>query len=411
MLSDFCSVSENEYDDFVGLRIADGLPSVVFPRGFSLSNDDKQLRRDVLRLLSAIQKFGGNREGEKPEFTSGERQDSFPFISYQYIIQDFMAHGYYTEKEVRYVKALKGKINWKRTIQQQQPQLDGENVVYLDFTVKTNKINDNNLITKIHEYCVYESFRMIGWLFVSTEALPKKPSIPFNRRQFLTTLQAELSTTFNDSKKRLLQNMINVVQCAEEFTSATPKVTFGVNRFEYIWEDMINYVFGEDDRERYFPHAHWHIIRHNGYDVQSSELRPDTIAKVDEKVFILDAKYYKFGVTGNPMHLPATDSVQKQITYGEFVDANHFGEQNSIFNAFIMPFNKGAAQQPYKFVSVATADWKAYNAETPNYYYVLGILLDTRYLMTSYTKHNTSEIMKLCSLIESSLQTYRAMNT
>lgn len=35
MLSDFCSVSENEYDDFVGLRITDGLPSVVFPRGFS----------------------------------------------------------------------------------------------------------------------------------------------------------------------------------------------------------------------------------------------------------------------------------------------------------------------------------------------------------------------------------------
>ena len=108
------------------------------------------------------------------------QQTELQLLSYQYIIQDFLAHGYYIEKEVQYAEATKGKISWKRTIQQQRPQIDGNNAVYLSFIVRQNKINDNNLITRIHEYCVYESFRNLGWLY--TPAMPKKPTITFNKK-------------------------------------------------------------------------------------------------------------------------------------------------------------------------------------------------------------------------------------
>ena len=63
MLNGFCTVSTSEYDDFVGLKFVEGKPKVTFPRGFRLSNDDNQTRKDILRLLSCIQKFSGRREG------------------------------------------------------------------------------------------------------------------------------------------------------------------------------------------------------------------------------------------------------------------------------------------------------------------------------------------------------------
>ena len=74
-------------------------------------------------------------------------------------------------------------------------------------------------------------------------------------------------------------------------------------------------VFGESNKDIYFPHAKWHII--NREKTESSALEPDTVMKLNGKFYILDAKYYKFGITGLPMHLPATSSIQKQITYGD----------------------------------------------------------------------------------------------
>lgn len=408
MIRDFCTVSENEYDDFVGLRFRDGLPHVIFPRGFSLADDEKCLRRDIIRLLATIQKFSGRSEGERSKNTLGEETLSFPLLSYQYIIHDFLTHGYYTENEVHYVKESRGKINWKRTIQQIQPQIDHENIVYLDFVVKRNQINSNNLLTKIHEYCVYESFRKLGWLYLSSESLPKKPALKLNKKLFISILRQAFNNTFNDRKKQLFQSMINVISQATENHAEDYKAAFGVHRFEHVWEGMIDYVFGVDNREEFFPHARWHILSGTEYNIESSVLIPDTIMKFEEKIYILDAKYYKFGITKNPLHLPATDSIQKQITYGEHVETKHFAERNDIFNAFLMPFNRGSTENPpYKFVSVGTADWKTYAPSSPNYDYVLGILVDTTYLMQTYAKHNQSEIQHLSSLIEESLATYR----
>lgn len=406
MVREYCRVSEFEGDDFVGLKYVDQRPMVVFPRGFCLSEDERQLRRDVLRLLSTIAKFSGHREGEKICNHTGDITLSFPFLSYQYVIYDFLAHGYYTENEVRYVEQPRGKINWKRTIQQEQPQIENSNVVYLNFIVKQSHVNQNNLITKIHEYCVYQSFAKLGWLYTDIDALPPKPAIRFNKRLFIVMLRQALSNTFNERKRLLFQSMINIIAEVDEKTSENHNDSFGVERFDHVWEEMIDYVYGDDDRALYYPHANWHIIQGRGGTYQSSELRPDTVVKIIDKVYILDAKYYKYGITRNPMHLPATDSIQKQITYGDYVEKKELAHKNKIFNAFIMPF-QSLTDEPYQFVAVGTADWKIYGPDTANHEYVLGILVDTTHLLRTYTKRNFSEIERLTQLIEDSLEDYR----
>lgn len=413
MLKEIIKVSENSSDDFVGLKFIDGNPSIIFPRGYALSDDEKQIRKDIIKLIAAIQKFSGRKEGENIKNKIGEFDLSMPILSYQYIIYDFIAHGYYTEKETHYVGNTRGKINWKRTIQNEQPQINNGNVVYLNFITKTNRIKYNNLITKIHEYCVYESFLKIGWLFLGKEAKPKKPSIKFNKRIFSSVLKDELNNTFNDQKRHLFQAMLNIVNDENETINENFNAVFGVNRFEYVWEGMVDYVFGEDNKDEYFPHAKWHIVKDGGYSIESSTLEPDTIMLYDDKCYILDAKYYKFGITGNPQHLPGTASIEKQIVYGEYIEHQNkfYYDDTHIYNAFIMPFNANewGCETLYKFVSVGTADWKPVNSKK-NYEYVLGILVDTRFLVESYSKHKISEIEKLSNLIIESLDDYRDIN-
>lgn len=202
MRNGYCITSEESADNFVGIRFRDGVPEVVFPHGFALSADEKECRKDVFRLLAVLKRFTDRTEGS----TNSARKSTLsqlPITSYKYIIQDFLLHGYYTETEVRYIQSVKGKINWKRTIQQEQAQLDDGNIVYLNFQIKTNQIKENNLITQIHKYCVYQSFYRFGWLYLSTSYLPPEPSIRVNKKLFINCLSQALSNTFNDSKRKL----------------------------------------------------------------------------------------------------------------------------------------------------------------------------------------------------------------
>ena len=405
MLKECCSVCNFADDGFIGIHFKDGSPHVSFPRGYTISEDEDAIRKDILGLMAVLQRFSNQHESQSIS-NKGNNQTVFPILSYQYIIKDFITHGYYTEHEVEHRLDDHGKINWKRTIQQVQPQVDNGNVVYLNFIAKKS-INKVNILTKIHEFCVYESFSKLGWLYLSSNFLPQKPTIRFNKKMFLATLNDALKNTFNSDKKRLFSSMIDIINCSEEQV-ALKDFHYGVSRFEYVWENLIDYVFGESNKDIYFPHAKWHII--NGRYTESSALEPDTVMKYGGKFFILDAKYYKFGITGLSMHLPATSSIQKQITYGDYIAAKHFAESSDIYNAFIMPYAAGENDEPLKFVSVGTADWLEYTPQTEDYKYVLGILMDTKYIMRTYSRHNEKEILKMSQLILDSIHEYR-MNT
>ena len=75
-----------------------------------------------------------------------------------------------------------------------------------------------------------------------------------------------------------------------------------------------------------------------------------------------------------------------------------------------MPYAAREGDEHLKFVSVGTADWIEYSPETENYKYVLGILLDTKHIMQTYTRHNGREILDMSQLIIDSLDNYRGFN-
>ena len=250
---------------------------------------------------------------------------------------------------------------------------------------------------RIHQYCVYKSFLLFGWLYCSQDLLPQKPTIPFNKNLFLSSLQQALNSTFNDNKRKLFLSMINII-IADNDNIDVKNCSFGVDKFELIWEKIVDYTFGIDNKEKYFPHARWHIFEEDSIK-QSNALEPDTIMQYDGKTYVLDAKYYKYGITKNIKDLPTTSSIQKQITYGKYIQTNF---KEDVYNAFIMPY-KSINTDKYKFVGIATADWEKYDKDTCNYAYVLGILADTKWLISNITQYSMQEIEVLSALIETSL--------
>ena len=116
--------------------------------------------------------------------------------------------------------------------------------------------------------------------------------------------------------------------------------------------------------------------------------------------------------------MPDSSSINKQISYGEYVAVNDKfkAERDAgmeIYNAFLMPYN--AEQEIYSqitdnyfSVGEAVADWKQ---STESYQRVQGILVDVKFLIENNCKPNQSEIIKLAEVIKKSIENNNTRNT
>lgn len=401
----FVNIKDN-YDTFVGIKCIDGDIKINFPMGFSISNDDDGLRKDILLLINTLSQ---NTEKKESEFLGQAKKNNeaeFPIQAYIETIKDFYSNGYYKECEILYTVSKKGKINWNRTIKTQRPYIQDNQVYYLDFITKKNTVNEDNLITLIHEYCVHDSFMKIGWLFA--KGMPKKPQIKFNKNLFISIVTDKLSSTFNDRSRKLLINMLAIIKYTGD-SDAKVNYKYGTYRFEYVWEKMIDKVFGIENKAEYFPRTTWTL---NGRKFSNSSLEPDTIMIADNNVYVLDAKYYKFGVTGIPSHLPESTSINKQITYGEYIYEDKegkfrklHGEGMKVYNAFLMPFDlqdsKFKTSDNIVYIGEAESSWKIGLKE---YERIHGILIDMKYLMKKNIRKDESEISNLSSIINNAIK-------
>lgn len=106
--------------------------------------------------------------------------------------------------------------------------------------------------------------------------------------------------------------------------------------------------------------------------------------------YILDSKYYRFGYTGKEEDLPGTASIQKQITYGDYIKNNMEKFQiRETYNAFIMPYNRCAgpfkSNENIQYVGFAIPSWKD---NTHNHNVIHTFLIDLRYVVYTWSVNN-----------------------
>lgn len=402
-LKDKCRNNTNYGSDtFVGIDCTQGDISISFPLGYHISEDNEGVRKDILLLLNSIASTVGRKESKLYSENKSLDYVGFPIHAYMYIIADFFERGYYKERDVLYSVSTKGKIHWGKTIKTQVPYVQGTDIYYLDFVTRKSQINENEIITSIHEYCVYDSFCKMGWLF--TKYIPKTPTIKFNRKLFKNVIVSKLLNTYNDKNRKLFRNLIAVIDSIQDKDSSV-NFKYGTSRFEYVWEAMIDNVFGIVEKKEYFPQTVWKI-RNNSHD--NPCLEPDTIMVWNNDVYVLDAKYYKYGSTLNPKDMPESTSINKQITYGEYIDqAQKFKEKHgkdfTIYNAFILPFDSDEwhIENNIFHVGEAISNWKG---NRKIYERIQGVLLDVKSLMSIRVNQDASEIEKLAKCIQDGIR-------
>lgn len=390
-----CHVNSNdEGDSFVGVKADTDDAVIYFPIGYQLPANDDDLRADINNLFYVLAAFMKEDKVIEESKFAAPRTVDFPMHAYLRVIRDYLRTGrYYTETDPRYKTDTKGRASWPRTLREQRALIQKNGaLIFTDLTVRSDTPNADKKITQIHRYCVYEAFEKMGWLYVPY--MPQQPGPHPDNKEAIYILEKKLGTTHNDVEQELFSAMKAMLIYMDEKTY-DKQYFFGTDFFERIWEKMIDKAFGVEDKGQYFPNTRW--LLDYGRNRDNTPLQPDSIMIYNDKVYVLDAKLYRYGCNPNrPDYLPNSSDINKQLTYGEYIARTKGVPTDRLYNAFIMPFNSAdnrffvrdaAGNIVPGFtgdmgnVGEAVGDWK------PNpqaYERVQGIVMDTRFLMYNY---------------------------
>ena len=396
-IRDRCHVNTNDDgDSFVGVKADTDDAIIYFPIGYQLPANDDDLRVDINNLLGVLAAFmKEDRVIEVSKFEAPRTVD-FPMHAYLKVIRSFLRMGrYYIETDPQFRTDTKGKTSWPRTVREQRAlvQKNGS-LVFTNMTVRSVTPNANKQITQIHRFCVYEAFEKMGWLYVPF--MPDKPGPHPGIKESIYILDKKLVATNDDVEQELFNAMRDMLVYIDE-RSSDKQYFFGTDFFENVWERMIDKAFGVEDKEQYFPRTCW--LLDYGRDKEKRPLQPDTIMIYGDKCYVLDAKLYRYGWDPKPEHLPNSADINKQITYGEYIEQTSRLPNEKLYNAFIMPYNKEnnlfMLNSNFGNIGEAVSDWKA---NVKNYERIQGIVVDTRYLMYNYigTSDQQKKEMAVC---------------
>lgn len=393
-------------DKFVGIKIDNNRIEFHYPETFNLASEDKDLRKDIISILRSIELAKSLTRDKSSCNTKRNNEYVFPLKAFLWIINDYLTYGTYVNREKHYEERIKGKINWKKTMRN-NPAISHGNVVYTKI-VSERKNQTDNLLTEIYFFCVQKSIDAVGWIYnLSFDNRGVDYNRLFNEKKYINAINTELSRSFNDLKKMRLSNMKSVILGLDDNISSTNELIYGVDSYEYVFEKMIDMMFSRvNKKEDFYPNAFWDILYPKLEGVKSTNLMPDTISIKDKKVFILDAKYYRYGTTFDPRDLPETTSIQKQITYGEYIKKVKEEQYDDVFSAFIMPYNKykntniDKLHENIEFIGIARATWIDSDESSRK---IAGILIDTKFLVENWIKRCDKAFDDLMQMIETNV--------
>ena len=406
-------------DSFVGVKITDNkvvfhYPEACnFPEADSSGNiiDEKGAYKKILKIIKTLCLTKKSSSNDVINTRSDSEYET-PILSMLWLINDYLTYHQYINREKNFLKDTKGKISWKKTMRQIPFVQDTRAVYPVVFSV--HYLQKDDIIVDIYKYCVSDAINKIGWIYnLHLDDYLKSKKYKFNestKKMFLGVLRIELNKTFEDVKKIRLKHMINVIKGLDSEALETNQYVLGVDSYEYVFEAMLRNMLSDVERIKdFYPSAEWYVIQ-DDQTKNSSNLRPDIVMldKNNKKAYILDAKYYRYGITAQRSDLPDSTSIQKQITYSEYLKNSEYLNKKlkgySVYSAFVMPYNKSKNSfNIYKnlaIVGIATAPWDNSDAKSKSINNkVIGLLIDLEYLIDNWSLYNLDAVETLSNLI------------
>lgn len=385
-----------ENNSFVGIKIINNEYYLCFPLGFKVKRGTETYYKKILRYLYKTVLLTKSIENIKDDVYESNNDKVIPINSYIYLLSDYFANGTYKYNEVKYKLDNKGKINWKRTFRNNF-YVQNKAPIYLDTIVRYNK-KEHNIISLLQLYCVNKAIDMLVFLgdFHKPYSELTDQDISNNINYYNNLIDKELKNTNNDKKKLLLnhiKNIINDCNCSSHFIRS-----FGTINYHYSFEKMINKLFGNiNNLKEFYPTSLWYLDKdEEGFE--SSKLREDTIWKGKDLVYIIDSKYYRYGILEyNNDLLPNTSTIYKQIVYGDYVFKKlqkKDKKKYKIYNIFIIPSDRDNFLEYKGYAKMKLLD------DDQKFKKVYLLFINMNDLMDKYFNKDFNQIDKMIEIIE-----------
>jgi hypothetical protein len=377
------SICKNAIDgnSFVGIKYIEGKPEIHFPMSYNIPNENHECQKSIFSLFRTIY-ISNHYSKESLNGNFINPRNEMPIYSYLWLINDYLSNGLYSNRDIVYKKNENGKINWKKTLKS-NPLFTDNGAVFIN-TVTSKHIDINDIISRIQIRCLNIANQTIGFIYGNISV--PKDEVMFSNDYLISILRKEQIKTFVDRKKHLVNELINILSDSTYDIEVNRIRTYGTYNFEIVWEQIIDRMFGNiSDVSRFYPGTYYILEEPSGYNrVNNSRLRPDTIMDVEQRHFILDAKYYSFQ---NKQNLPSSSDIQKQITYADYME-KVLADGQEIYNAFIVPYdfnNQETESARIKYIGYGEAEWR--NGQKKTHDKISLILLDTRFALDCFSKY------------------------
>lgn len=385
-------IATGEADNsFVGMKIIGNQIHFYYPESYHFDKNN-YTRDDFLDLLKTISIAKSSSKDISQACDSRFGKSDLALLSYIWVLEDYLKNGFYINTELIMKTNQRGKINWKKTLQQ-QPIISGHNVIYSSLIAEVKSPRES-IIVEAHRYCIKKSISLIGWLYnVSEEKIDVVTNAEKMIPRYLEAIRTELSRTFDDEKHTRLMHMENVLIGLDE-VSEDNSIVYGVDSYHYVFERMIDSIFGTEKADAYYPRFNWCLNFANSNSLPGPTIRPDTIMRYGENksIYIIDSKFYRYGTLdlSQTKGLPESASIVKQIAYGQYVQCMYRKER--VYNVFILPYDaKGknaevinTTNRNLVCVGKVSSDWES----DKSYSTIYTFLIDLRQVVKTWNRIN-----------------------
>lgn len=339
----------------IGINVSNGKIEIIMPRCYNLGLDDNSIRDDIFTLINTLNLY--KNRVDSTAYLENEKNllegfgENLPVNNILWLLNDYIQHGIFKETTFNYKKSKFGKIDWSKTIKSMPIYYSNNNFIYLDFIVKNKIYDEDYLLTLIHQHCICKCIDLFGWLYNGLIPL-NSPNFNFNSGECLNFLNLEILKTNNDYKRHLITNLIEFIKCSGEDISNDKFKNFSISSFYSVWEDMLRVIFSNEDEKNHYSRAQWHL---EGDTYTCHPLKPDIILKDNNKFYVIDAKYFTYGLTFLPKDLPGSSDISKQFSYSSYIAKKNNIPESFVQDVFLIPY-KSNGEDIFKFIGNATID-------------------------------------------------------
>ena len=368
-------VAKND-SDFVGIRSKTNNIYITFPIGYNIKEEtiSKESDEKIRMVYPDIKILMKIMDSNKIDYYE-KGKERFSFSSAIYIIEDYLKYGLYNKDGMTLQMNGPGKIDWKETLNSIEPIYYNNSLIY-ERTYTNNKSSKESIITSIQKYCLKISVKVIGWLY-NINKLDLIEQNNLEEKELLFELNKELHNVNEDRKKKLLREMIIFISGTSESKNIkNQEFSIGRNHFDKVWEQILRkQIYNFYEEYPCYPRTYYQY--NDGTKKYNSKLIPDIIIKKENKIIIVDAKYYKENTT------PDSSDIFKQILYGQYIKNKN--KKCNIKNIFILP--KNIEKDKFEHIAFANADHFKENKKIDVYYLDTKTVLKSNNFIKTFTKN------------------------